>query len=62
MNRPDSKGDPKIGKGKQTRKVVLQAYNDLNFVEGHEDEFICHLQKLTGWTREEIEKIVRQGH
>jgi hypothetical protein len=59
VKKSKTKGDRKIAKGKQTRKFVPQAHNDLSYVEGHEDEFIGHLQKLTGWSREEIERIVR---
>lgn len=62
MKKFENQGGRKIAKGRQTRQLVPQAVNDLNFIEGHEDEFIGHIQKLTGWSREEIEKIVRQGH
>jgi hypothetical protein len=62
MKEFEKPGGRKIVKGRQARKFTPPVVNDLSFVEGHEDEFIGHLQKLTGWSRDEIEKIVRESH
>ncbi len=62
MKKFEKQGGRKIVKGRQTRQLAPPVVNDLNLIEGHEDEFIGHIQKLTGWSREEIEKIVRQGY
>ena len=53
------KGNWNIAKGKLKQKWANLTDNDLQFVEGHEDELIGRIQKRTGETREAVERALR---
>ena len=53
------KGNWNIIKGKLKRKWANLTDNDLQFVEGQEDELIGRIQKRTGETREAVEHALR---
>ena len=63
MNRLEVKGDWNIVKGKLKQKFANLTENDLQYVEGQEDELVGRIQKRTGQTREAIERALREsGH
>jgi uncharacterized protein YjbJ (UPF0337 family) len=55
MNKLQIKGDWNILKGKLKQKWADLTDDDLDFVEGKEDELIGRIQKRTGQEREKIE-------
>lgn len=56
MNKLQIKGDWNILKGKLKQKWADLTDDDLDFVEGKEDELIGRIQKRTGQEREAIEE------
>lgn len=56
MNKLQIKGDWNILKGKLKQKWGDLTDDDLDFVEGKEDELIGRIQKRTGQERERIEE------
>ena len=52
------KGTWNIAKGKLKQKFAQLTDDDLQFVEGKEDELIGRIQKRTGKVREEIKRVV----
>ena len=61
MNTLEMKGNWNIAKGKLKQKWAGLTDNDLNYIEGKEDELLGRIQKRTGRTREEIEKAVDEA-
>ena len=60
MNKLQIKGNWNIVKGKLKQEYADLTDDDLNYVEGKEDELLGRIQKKTGDTREEIiERINR---
>jgi len=58
MNKLQIKGNWNIVKGKLKQEYADLTDDDLNYVEGKEDELLDRIQKKTGDTREElIERI-----
>ena len=58
MNKLEMFGDWNIIKGKLKQEYADLTDDDLNYVEGKEDELLDRIQKKTGDTREElIERI-----
>jgi len=55
MNTLEMKGNWNIAKGKLKQKWAKLTDNDLEFVEGKEEELVGRIQKRTGETRENIE-------
>jgi len=53
-----AKGNWNIAKGKLKQKFARLTDDDLQFVEGKEDELIGRIQKRTGQSRKEIERAV----
>ena len=53
-----AKGNWNIAKGKLKQKLAQLADDDLQFIEGKEDELIGRIQKRTGKAREKIEQTV----
>jgi uncharacterized protein YjbJ (UPF0337 family) len=47
-----------IIKGKLKQKYAALTDNDLRYVEGQEEELLGRIQKLTGKSRQEIEKLI----
>ena len=60
MNTLEIKGDWNITKGKLKQKWAKLTDDDLQFVEGKQEELLGRIQKRTGETREAVEKS-RQG-
>ena len=60
MNTLEFKGNWNIAKGKLKQKFAQLTDDDLQFVEGKEDELFGRIQKRTGQTREQIEKTVKE--
>ena len=58
MNTLHLKGDWNIVKGKLKQRYARLTDDDLQFVEGQEDELVGRIQKRTGDTKEAVEKFV----
>src|ERR1700691_5034936 len=52
------KGNWNIAKGKLKQKFAQLTDDDLQFIEGKEDELIGRIQKRTGHARKEIQRTV----
>ncbi|MCB1134001.1 MAG: CsbD family protein [Verrucomicrobiae bacterium] len=61
MNKLEIKGNWNIAKGKLKQKWGELTDDDLDYVEGKEDELVGRIQKRTGQVREEVEHAVRQA-
>ena len=61
MNTLEIKGDWNITKGKLKQKWAKLTDNDLRYADGQEEELIGRLQKLTGETREAVEKAIKES-
>ncbi len=55
MNTLQLKGNWNILKGKMKQKFAQLTDDDLQYVEGKEEELIGRIQKRTGKTRDEVE-------
>jgi len=62
MNTLQIKGNWNIAKGKLKQKWADLTDDDLDYVEGKEDELVGRIQKRTGQTREEIEKAIKESN
>ena len=58
MNTLEVKGDWNITKGKLKQKWASLTDDDLQYIEGKQEELLGRIQKRTGETREAIEKII----
>ena len=61
MNTLEMKGNWNIAKGKLKQKWAKLTDNDLEFVEGKEEELVGRIQKRTGESRENIEHAVEDA-
>ncbi len=61
MNKLTLKGNWNITKGKLKQKYAQLTDDDLNYVEGKEDELLGRLQKRTGETRETLERYFKEN-
>jgi uncharacterized protein YjbJ (UPF0337 family) len=52
------KGNWNVAKGKLKQKFAQLTDDDLQYVEGKEDELLGRIQKRTGQTREAIERVI----
>jgi len=59
MNTLQIKGNWNVAKGKLKQKWAKLTDDDLQYVDGKEDELIGRIQKRTGATREAVEKALR---
>jgi uncharacterized protein YjbJ (UPF0337 family) len=59
MNTLEIKGDWNVIKGTLKQKWARLTDDDLQFVEGKQDELIGRIQKRTGETREAVEKAIK---
>jgi uncharacterized protein YjbJ (UPF0337 family) len=59
MNKLEIKGDWNITKGKLKQKWAKLTDDDLQFVEGKQEELLGRIQKSTGESREAIEKAIK---
>jgi uncharacterized protein YjbJ (UPF0337 family) len=60
MTTLEIKGDWNITKGKLKQKWASLTDDDLQYVEGKQDELFGRIQKRTGETREAIEKAIKE--
>ena len=58
MNKLEMKGNWNMVKGKLKKKWANLTDDDLQFMEGDQQELIGRIQKRTGETREEVEKAL----
>ncbi|MBC8001608.1 MAG: CsbD family protein [Opitutaceae bacterium] len=61
MTTLEIKGDWNITKGKLKQKWAKLTDDDLQFVEGKQEELLGRIQKRTGETREAIEKAFKES-
>ena len=59
MNTLGIKGDWNITKGKLKQKWAKLMDDDLQFIDGKQDELIGRIQKRTGETREVVENTIK---
>jgi uncharacterized protein YjbJ (UPF0337 family) len=58
MNTLEIKGNWNIIKGTVKQKWAMLTDDDLQYVEGRQDELVGRIQKRTGETREAVEKAI----
>jgi uncharacterized protein YjbJ (UPF0337 family) len=61
MNKLEIKGDWNIIKGKLKQKWAKLTDDDLQFVEGKQEELVGRIQKRTGENREAVEKALKES-
>ena len=61
MNTLEIKGDWNITMGKLKQKWATLTHDDLQYVDGKQDELLGRIQKRTGETREAIEKAIKES-
>ena len=61
MNKLEIKGDWNIIKGKLKQKWAKLTDDDLQYVDGKQDELLGRIQKRTGEAREAVEKVVEEA-
>jgi uncharacterized protein YjbJ (UPF0337 family) len=61
MTTLEIKGDWNITKGKLKQKWAKLTDDDLQYVAGKQEELVGRLQKLTGETREAVEKAIKES-
>ena len=61
MNTLEIKGDWNIAKGKLKQKWAKLTDDDLQYVEGKQEELLGRIQKSTGESREAIEKAIKDA-
>ncbi len=61
MNNLQIKGNWNIAKGRLKQKFAQLTDDDLRYVEGQEEEMVGRLQKLTGETREQMVRAIRES-
>jgi len=54
------KGNWNIAKGKLKQKFAQLTDDDLQFVEGKEDELIGHIQNRTGQTKQTVQQALEE--
>jgi len=62
MNTLEIKGDWNITKAKLKQKWAKLTDNDLQYIEGKQDELLGRIQKRTGETREAVEKAIKESY
>ena len=61
MTTLEVKGDWNITKGKLKQKWAKLTDDDLQYSEGRQEELVGRIQKLTGETREAVEKVINEA-
>jgi uncharacterized protein YjbJ (UPF0337 family) len=61
MTTLEVKGDWNITKGKLKQKWAKLTDSDLQYVEGKQEELVGRIQKVTGETRETVEKAIKES-
>ena len=59
MNKLEIKGDWNIIKGSLKQKWAQLTDDDLQFIEGRQDEMLGRIQKRTGQSREAVETAIK---
>jgi uncharacterized protein YjbJ (UPF0337 family) len=62
MTKLEIKGDWNITKGVLKQKWAKLTDDDLQYVEGKQDELLGRIQKRTGESREAVEKAIKQAN
>lgn len=60
MNTLELRGRWNIAKGKLKQKFAQITDDDFAYIEGKEEELLGRIQKRTGRTREEIERVIAE--
>lgn len=60
MNTLEIKGDWNIAKGKLKQKWAKLTDDDLQYIDGKQEEMLGRIQKRTGETREAVEKAINE--
>ncbi len=61
MTTLEIKGDWNITKGKLKQKWAKLTDQDLQYAEGKQDELLGRIQKITGESREIVEKAIKDA-
>jgi uncharacterized protein YjbJ (UPF0337 family) len=61
MNTLEIKGDWNIVKGKLRQKWSTLTDDDLQYLEGKQEELLGRIQKRTGETREAVERAIQES-
>lgn len=61
MNSLEIKGDWNITKGKLKQKWAALTDDDLQYMEGKQEELFGRIQKRTGETRTAVEKAIKEA-
>jgi|GEM_PF-125097 len=61
INTLEIKGEWNIAKGKLKQKWAKLTDDDLQYIEGKQDELVGRIQKRTGESREAVEKAVKEA-
>lgn len=61
MNTLEIKGDWNITKGKLKQKWAKLTDDDLKYAEGKQEELLGRIQKVTGETREAVQKAIKEA-
>lgn len=62
MNKLQIKGDWNIIKGRLKQQWARLTDDDLQYLDGQQDELVGRIQKRTGETREAVEDAIRKLH
>ncbi|CAN5842015.1 CsbD family protein [soil metagenome] len=60
MNTLQIKGDWNMTKGKLKQKWAKLTDDDLEYVEGQQEELLGRIQKVTGESREAVERAINE--
>ena len=60
MTTLEIKGDWNITKGKLKQKWAKLTDDDLQYIDGKQEELLGRIQKRTGETREAVEKAIKE--
>lgn len=61
MDKLEIKGNWNVAKGKLKQKWADLTDDDLDYVEGKQDELVGRVQKRTGQTRDAVESEIRSS-
>jgi uncharacterized protein YjbJ (UPF0337 family) len=61
MDKLEIKGDWNVIKGKLKQKWAKLTDDDLQYAEGKQDELLGRIQKVTGETREAVQKAIKEA-
>ncbi len=61
MNKLELKGNWNVAKGKLKQQWADLTDEDLQYVEGQEEELVGRIQKRTGQSREAVEKALERA-